>query len=141
MAAAIDGVEIVPGLWIGSNKTCDALRQTMGFRCINVGHKSHTLDQRCTLLPVCGEEVYVDYNAQAKIYGLIVGQWPQYGDVLLHCADALTYSPLSAAMALQVRYQVPFAEAYQWVKQAQPALKDMSQLVYPVAKNTAWAGA
>jgi hypothetical protein len=133
----VDGVRIIPKLWLGSNKTCDVLRQSMDFRCINVGLTSHTNDQRCTLIPVCGANGFVDYKAQAKIYAMLIGYWPQYGSVLIHCGDALTYSPLSVALVLQVRYQISFAEAYQTVKLAQPALQDLSRLVQPVAASTA----
>jgi hypothetical protein len=140
-AVAAGGVEVVPGLWIGGNTTCDRLRQSMSFRCVNVGTKIHTNSSRCQHIPVAGSDGFVDYNAQAMIYSTIIGWWPQYGNVLLHFGNAMTYSPLSMALALQVRYQLSFAEAYRWVTKAQPGLQYLSKLVKPVATNTALAGA
>jgi hypothetical protein len=137
MPTPVDGLEIIPKLWLGSNRTCDVLRQSMAFRCINVGLTSHTNNQRCTLIPVCGTDGFVDYKAQAQIYATLIGYWPQYGSVLIHCGDALTYSPLAMALALQARYQISFAKAYQTVKLAQPGLQDLSRLVQPVAASTA----
>ena len=140
MTAPPDGVEVVPRLWIGSNRTCDVLRQNFSFVCINCGVKAHTQDQRCNFIPVCsGPNGFVDYAAMARVERLLIPQRPQ-GNVLIHCADALTYSPLVAALWLSTYYNQPLATSYQWVKAAQPGLQDLSRLAQPVSTNTAWAG-
>lgn len=137
----VDGVQVVPRLWIGSNKTCDIVRRSFSFVCINCGQRSHTQDTRCYFISLCGSDSFVDYAAAQRIGQLIVSSgWPQK-DVLLHCGDALTYSPLAAALALATFNQQSFAVSYAWVKAAQPGLQDLSRLAQPVAVNTAWAGA
>lgn len=136
---APDAVQVVPRLWIGSNKTCDAVRGGYQFVCINVGAKPHTNDQRCNVIPLCVGDV-VDYAQMAKIERLIVPLWPQ-GNVLLHCSNGLTYSALAAALWLSSYYSQSLATSYQWIKAKQPAVQDLSGMAAPVAKNTAWAGA
>jgi hypothetical protein len=102
--------------------------------------KAHTQDQRCNFIPVCtGSGGVVDYAAVQRIERLLVPQWPQ-GNVLLHCGDSLTYSPLVAALWLSTYNNQPLATSYQWVKAAQPGLQDLSRLAQPVSVNTAWAG-
>ena len=139
MATLPDGVEIVPKLWIGSGKTCDAVRSGYQFVCINVGAKPHTQNQRCNFIPLCVGG-FVDYDQMTKISRLIVPQWPQ-GNVLLHCGNGLTYSALAAALWLSSYYNQSLTKSYQWIRDKQVNVQDLSQLAAPVAKNTAWAGA
>lgn len=140
MATPTDGVEIVPRLWIGSNKTCNVVRQQMDFVCINVDQQVHTPDQRCNFIPICGANGFVDYDALTRIERLAFAQWPSNGSVLLHCSQGLTYSPLAMALFCQVRYSIGLAQAYAWVLAKQPQAQNLSQLAAPISNNTAWAG-
>jgi hypothetical protein len=140
MAIPTDGVEIVPRLWIGSNKTCDALRQQINFVCINVDQQSHTVDQRCNFIPICGANGFVDYDALTRIERRLFAQWPSNGSALIHGIQGLTYSPLAMALYLQARYSISLQQAYAWVLAKQPQAQDLSRLAAPVATNTAWAG-
>jgi hypothetical protein len=141
MVTPTDGVEIVPRLWIGSNKTCDVLRQQLNFVCVNVGAAVHTNDQRCIFIPICGAGIYVDYDALTRIERLLLAQWPNNGSALVHCSKGLTYSPLTMALYLKSRYAISLLVAYQWVLEKQPQAQDMSQLAAPISNNTGWAGA
>ena len=140
MATPTGGVEIIPRLWIGSNKTCDVLRRQANFVCINVGEHVHTNDQRCNFIPICGAGVYVDYDALTRIERQLLAQWPSNGSALVHCAKGLTYSPLTMALYCQARYSISLQQAYQWVLDKQPQAQDLSQLAAPVSNHTAWAG-
>lgn len=141
MTGLVDGVQVVPRLWIGSNRTCDKVRQSFSFVCVNCGLRAHTQDARCNFIPLCGLDSFVDHSAAQRIGQLIVSSgWPQR-DVLLHCGDALTYSPLAAALALATFNHWSFTQAYAWVKGLQPGMQDLSRLARPVSTNTAWAGA
>ncbi len=132
------GVEIVPRLWIGTNASCDRARRSLGCTCINVGVQSHTDDQRCTWIPVCTASNGMVSNDQlVKVERIIINVWPQYNDVLIHCATALTYSPLTAALWLTWRYQISLTEAYAWVWAKQPQAQDLSKLAPPLLARVA----
>jgi hypothetical protein len=127
-----DGAEIVPRLWIGSNATCDRARQSLQYTCINVGAAVHTTDPRCTWIPVAtASNGMVSSDALVAVERIIIGAWPQYSSVLIHCGDALTYSPLTAALWLTWRYQISLTEAYSWVWAKQPKAQDLSKLAPP----------
>ena len=128
-----NGVEVVPRLWIGSPATCDAARSRPSFTCVSVATKPHTNDSRCACIPIFGADGRVDFNQFAKIRNLTAGKWPQYGNVLVHCSDGLSGSPLTAALLIQQNYNVPLSQAYSWVKAQQPGVRDMSKLALPLA--------
>jgi hypothetical protein len=129
------GVAIVPRLWIGSNTTCDVCRRNLSFVCINVGLTEHTNDSRCNFIPLCtAPGGYVSNTQLVAVQRLVINAFGQTGtNILLHCSDALTYSPLAAALWLMQRYVLTLPQAYQWVKTAQPQAKDLSALAPPRA--------
>jgi hypothetical protein len=132
-----DGVEIVPRLWIGSNASCDRARRSLNFTCINVGAHSHSTDPRCNFIPVAtASNGLVSAEQLVAVERVIIGAWPQYSDVLVHCATALTYSPLTMALWLTWRYQINLTEAYKWVWDKQPQAKDLSKLAPPRQART-----
>lgn len=138
----LDGVEIVPKLWIGSNRTCDACRPSFNYICVNVGTRSHTQDQRCNFIPIIGSNGFVDYGQVALLERLLAARWPSGGAALIHGPDALTYSPLAMALYIQSRYQLlNLAQAYTYIFKAQPGAQNLMQLAQPVSSNTGWRGA
>jgi protein-tyrosine phosphatase len=123
--------EILPGLWIGTAASCDAVRTTdlsaEAFRCMSVEDVPHTDHPGCTQYRVVGGRLpTVDQTSMDLATGWMHRNWVRMSmsPVLVHCSQGVERSPLAVVSYMMKYWGWDIDEAYVLLKIRRPVIKD-----------------